>query len=336
MSSPSTTWVGALGLPSGGGTVRRAVRRLQLGDALLATLSRAAEPEIDPAWKIGIEHAELFDDRQRRLMARLHRARTDPDGRRGRRDLADQQRRGGELATPGVKWCSASQCRRYPAASTWRARSMELRNASATVPPDVIGARSSTDSGTRFVGHPALPFIGSRTGSLDDRGRGEVAAACVVVAVTEHASGLQRGHHAVDDGVEIGREPAGSEPEAVDAGVVPATQQVGQREGLVVDDLGVRAQRGAVEPRRGGTSPPPPRPDRRRGTRRGRRRSCNGGPIRATRASVSRTCSMIVATSSDVVRSDEHDVGAAGGELISRIDVGQDGDDAAGPEAVVA
>ena len=52
-----------------------------------------AESQVDAPREECVEHAELLDDRQSRLMSCLHRTGADPNGRRRGRDLADQHRR---------------------------------------------------------------------------------------------------------------------------------------------------------------------------------------------------------------------------------------------------
>jgi len=59
---------------------------------------------------------------------------------------------GAELAIPGMLWCSATQCRRYPRRSAALASCTEFCNASAGDDPSPTGARSSTDSGTIGLG----------------------------------------------------------------------------------------------------------------------------------------------------------------------------------------
>jgi ribosomal protein S18 acetylase RimI-like enzyme len=54
-------------------------------------------------------------------------------------------------ATPGLRWCSAIQYRRYPAASARRARSTVLASACRGVEPLETGTRSRTERGMRFV-----------------------------------------------------------------------------------------------------------------------------------------------------------------------------------------
>src|SRR5690606_19579263 len=54
------------------------------------------------------------------------------------------------LAMPGMLWCSANQKRRYPRRSACCASDRELAKAWPALAPSTIGARSRTESGTRF------------------------------------------------------------------------------------------------------------------------------------------------------------------------------------------
>jgi hypothetical protein len=52
------------------------------------------DPEVDPSWVQRLQGAELLRHRQRRMVRQHYPARSDPDGRGGGGDLADQNGRG--------------------------------------------------------------------------------------------------------------------------------------------------------------------------------------------------------------------------------------------------
>ena len=106
----------------------------------------AAKPQIDPTRVERLERPELLGDHERGVVRQHDTARTHSDGRGAASDVRDEHG-GCRAATPGMPWCSASQNRRYPQASTCRARSSVFLKDSAAVPPSRMGERSSTDTG---------------------------------------------------------------------------------------------------------------------------------------------------------------------------------------------
>ena len=185
---------------------------------------------------------------------------------------------------------------RYPAASTCCARSMELRNASRGGP--ARRDRGQIEHGQRdawHVGHESSSLIGVPVRRALEAET--VAQRVAARAITERASSPQLGDQRVDDDVEVGRQT--------------------DRAGAGSRRFRPRAMRRAHRPAPPGSSPKisasdrsaapsssssrsfaaSPRRDRRRGTRGGQRRPAAAGPSARRVRSASRTCSMIVATS---------------------------------------
>src|SRR6185437_6765620 len=131
--------------------------------------------------------------------------------------MAAMSTAGEAAATPGEKWCSATQYRRYPASSACRARSSELRSACAWVDPSTTGARSRIDNGAGWSGTGGLLSSGFPRGGRPGRRQAHVLAKRGPRRVVrpEHAAFLQQRHHLLHEGVQTRRDQVRHEDEPV-------------------------------------------------------------------------------------------------------------------------
>ncbi len=156
-SSPSTTSSSRRSSAGGFGTPDEGTRRARRERAPGTTESEVEPRAVQPG-----ERAERLGDLQRADVA--------DEGRGAPTRIvavaaatAPMTMFGALPATPGLRWCSASQYRAYPARSAATARSTVFRSASAGVEPADTGTRSRTDSGTGCGGGHADTCWRSRT-----------------------------------------------------------------------------------------------------------------------------------------------------------------------------